>query len=676
MVDGKPFRIDDFPLGKGLDDSSEKRIVGSMIAEYEATRSFWLPSIEKGRDVWRKLMGLMFGDDALAEMDAQGMIPIEIAEGWPKYLAVLGMGSVSQKSGVVVSNYPAGAADPEMVNTALNVIKDEEGVKAMCLSSFGDCAVTGFPQFIWVEKPINHVDGQKLNVERGASWDCTLPDVNFMRADGKDLGTVFRVLYARKDDLLAMYPDRAKQIEDSFREISSVDDLMDYGVTVEERNTIFGAIEAASGETSKTGRVHLIERHAMVRRPVQVWWSESDEKWQVLSPDWDARRVEEWKQANPGKFSQTVEAHVHWVTTITLTGQLLENRPHWFQEGRFNCEMCVLHMADGKPVGIFEFATSNWMLSAISKTEEVHSLRLNNGNPLVIQEGALSNPEQVEHEVSKVRGKIMVKSGRSVQSAITTLDSKRDNIPWRDMHAEAAETNDRLTVDRNVEGGTQSSQEAAKVFGARVAQVKNKYAMALDNWNKFNLRLDNLIVRCWQILTNSHVAMRWMDPETGAPKEAEFNAPGEYDVFTGEPTSVTNRLDLCKYDVVFAETDNSVSGRAAELEQFGAIMQGIVSTPPEHWGSVLSKVPNKIAKEIGEDIKAAAKAAAEAPKTPDVKVSASLGLDKLLNNPPALQAAQQLVGLQVQAPQQAQPQPPEAMAPDESNGPIVEQENP
>ena len=671
-TDSQDFRIDDHPI-EAVSESAERRIVGMVVNEYEATRLYWLPRIEIGRDVWRKIMGIIFGDAALAEMDAEKKIPIEIAEGWPKYLAVMGMASVSQKSGVVVANYPANAAVPEMVNTALNAIKDEENVKAMQLASFGDGAVSGFPQFIWVDKPQNHLDGQKLLIDRGA-WDSTLPDVNFQRVDGKDIGVVFRVMYAKKEDLLALYPKRKKQIEDAFRSLPDTSNASDYGTTSEERNTIFGAIEAAAGETSETGRVHLIERHCMIRRAVEVYWSEDDEKWTSLSPDWDEARREEWKAANPDKKPMMVEAPVHWVTTITLTGQLLENRPHWFQEGRFNCEMFVPHMADGKPVGIFEFATNNWMLSAIAKTEEVHSLRLNNGNPVIYQKGALTKPEQLAYEISSPRGAIEVRQGVNVNNVIKTLDSKRDNVPWRELHMEAAETNDRLTVDRNVEGGSQSSQEAAKVFGARVAQVKNKYAMALDNFNRFNLRLDSLIVRCWQILTDSHTSLQWVDPESGAMKEAEFNVPQDYDLFTGEPKNVTNRLDLCKYDVVMAESDNSVSGRAAELEQFANIMQAVISTPPEHWGSVLSQVPNKIAKSIGQSIKAKEQAAAENPPQNLPKVSVSLPLDKLMNNPPAMQAAQQLMGLQPpmapggsEAPQQELPPAPSG---EPANGPI------
>ena len=674
--EGNQFRIDDHPLGAPMSEPVEKRIVCQMVSEYEAFRTYWMPWIEKGRDVWRKIMGEIFGAQALAEMDAEGKIPIEIAEGWPKFLAVLGMASVSQKTGVVMANYPSEAASPEAVNTALNAIKNQEGVKEIQLSAFGDGAVTGFPQFVWVDRPENKLDGQQLMVEKGA-WDTTLPDVNFMRADGKDVGTVFRVLYAKKDDLLALYPTRKAQIEQAFKDISEFD-AQDFGTTIADRDTIFGAIQAATSETSRTGRVHVIERHSMIRRPVQVWWSEGDGKWQALSPDWDARRVEEWKRANPDKKPLTMEGHVHWVTTITMTGQLLENRPHWFQEGRFNCEMYVPHMIDKKPVGIFEFATNNWMLSAIAKTEEVHSLRLNNGNPLVIQSDTLENPESVEYEVTKPRGKVFVKRGRDVRAAITTLESKRDNVPWRDLHAEASEVNDRMTVDRNVEGGAQSSQEAAKVFGARVAQVKNKYAMALDNWNAFNLRLDALIVRCWQIQTDSFTAMRWVDPETGNAKEAEFNVPGEYDILSGEPTTITNRLDLCKYDVVFAESDNSVSGRAAELEQFTQIMQGIVSTPPEHWGSVLSKVPNKIAKSIGDDIKQAQEQAAKNPPPMQPKVSVSIPADKAMNNPPLVEALKQVgIDVSMAQPQPAQetpqqPEQPEPMA--QENGPITPQQ--
>ena len=643
LSDDAPFNIEDHPIQTIKDDSISARIVSRCIQEYEADRRFWSPSIETGTDVWKKVMGVIFSPEAMAEMNAKRMIPVEIAEGWPKFLAFMGLGAVSQKNGIVVANYPAEAATPEMVNTALNAIKSQEKVQSLRTGAFGDVAVTGYPQAIWVDKPINILDGQSLRIERGL-WSSTIFDPNFLREDYQDASLIHRVMYPRREDLEAMYPDRAKEIKEAFRMAGSdqtAQAVSEYGVTSEDREEILSAIKASQGETSKTGRVHIIERHALIRKPVEVYYLEESDKWQAIF-GWDEEKQKEWKAANPGAKPMRVNANVHWVTTFTMNGQLLENRPHWFQEGRFNCEVLVAMMANGRPVGVFEFATTNWTLSAIAKTEEVHSLRLNNGAPTVIQEGTVTNVDQLQDELASPNGRIFTRRGVPANAAIHTLDIKRDNVQWRDLHSETAETNDRLTLDRNVEGGAQSSQEAAKVFGARVAQVKNKFSTVLDNMNDFGLRLDALIVRAWQILTKSHTLIRWSDPETGKTQNAEFNVPQGYNIFSGDPIAVVNRLDLCKYELAFTEVDNSQSGRANELEQFASLMQSIASTPQQFWGTLLSKIPNKIAKEAGEEIKQQEQAAAQNPQKPEPKISITLPADKAFHNPPLIAALKQM----------------------------------
>jgi hypothetical protein len=655
-IESVDFHIEDYPIGTGGPEI-EQRIVAAVINGYESARIFWRPRVNVGKDVFSKIKGIFFSDAALAEMDTEGKIPIEIAEGWPKYLAMLGLGASSKKSGKVVGEYPDGSASAEAMSVFLEAIKDEENVEAIKMGAFGDGIVAGYPQFIWIEKPTDHLSGSTLTADR-LPWDCTIPDVNWRKEDFSDAKVVYKILYADKADLIAIYPKRKKQIEEAFRFSPQMETTADFGLTIDSRDLIYSAIQAATENTFKTGKVHVIERHSLIVKPMEVWTSPESEKWQVLSPDWDDARKQEWIQQNPTYSSLTVEAKMHWVTTITMTGQLLENRPHWFQEGRFNCECYVPMIVDEKPSGIMEYAVQNWMLSAIAKTEHVQAIRLNNGNPLVVQDGAIVNANQLESEASKPRGKVIVRRGVNVQTAITTLDSKRDHVAWQELYNEASMTNDRLTVDRNVEGGTQSSQEAAKVFGARVTQVKSKYSEAIDRFNRFSLRLDNLIVKTTQILTNSHVMKRWIDPASGEQKTAEVNVPEEYDALTGEASKISNRLDMGKYQVVMAEKDNSISGRAAELQEFAEIMQSIGgSTPPEHMGVVLSKVPNSICNMIGKDIIARQEQAAQNPQKPEPKISVTLPLDKLPFNQPLQQAAQQLVGLQISPPTQAAQQP-------------------
>ena len=374
-----------------------------------------------------------------------------------------------------------------------------------------------------------------------------------------------------------------------------------------------------------------------------------------MDPDWDDARIEEWKAANPDATKVTGDARIHWVTSVLATGQLLDNRPHWFQDQRFNCEVLNLMMIDGKPVSVLGFAAANWHLAAIAKTEHIHQLRLDNGNPLVMQEGSIVNAQNVEYEVSRPRGKIIVKQGKDVRSAITRLDANRSTQAWSELYAETRETNDRLTVDSNVEGGSQSSQESSKVVMARVNQQSNKYSRIYENANNFYLRLDKLIIRAAQrLIKNDYMVMNWIDPKTQENKQVEVNVPDPNDINTmmgEEPSTFLNRLDLTDYDVVMAEADNSTTGKAAELSEFVQIMQVVgQSVPPEYQGEALSQVPNQICRMIGEQIKQAKQAAQQAPPPPPPKVSATFDMSKLAFNPTMQDAAQQLVGLKPPSP--------------------------
>jgi hypothetical protein len=574
------------------------------------------------------------------------------------------MAKNAMKVGKPTAQAPENALDAEGASILLNAIRDHEGVESKKIESYTDNLITGFPQFVWCDKPASPVSNSIVDVDRDP-WDCTLPDANARTSNYADCEVIFRIRYPSKDDLIWMFPDRAKEIQDAFGSNQfQQDSLVDFGMTVDERELIYSAIQAASSSALKTGRIHLIQRHSLIKKTMDLWTAPDTEKFEYVEPE----KEQEWTAAHPGAQKVRASGRVHWVTSILATGQLLDNRPHWYQDQRFNCEALNLMMIDGKPVSVLGFAAANWYLSAVAKTEHIHQLRLDSGNPVVIQDGSIENADNLEYEVSRPRGKIIVKRGKDVRSAITKLEANRTNPAWNQLYQETRETNDRMTVDQNAEGGTQSSQESGKAMSMRVTQTATKYSRIYDNANDFYLRLDNLILRCAQKLVGKqHISMSWLDPRTQEEKQVEVNVPDMNDpnVFLGgDPTKWTNQFDLTEYKVVMAEQDNSATGRQAELAEFLSTMEVLSSrVPPEALGNMLTQMPNAICQRVGKAMKAQAEAAANQKPPAAEKINVVFPMDKLAFNPSMQAAAQQMLDLQLpaggqQAGAQAPPQQP------------------
>jgi hypothetical protein len=664
-------RVEDWPISQEMSTNVSRRIVGIVLGGYEAHRMFWMPAAERARLVIAYLKANYFDEQALAEMDAEGKIPIEIAEGWPKLLAEIGMAKNAMKVGKPTAQAPENALDAEGASILLNAIRDHENIESKKIEAYTNNLITGFPQFVWCERPANPSSNSIIDFDQDP-WDCTLPDANSRKPDFSDLEIVYRIRYPSKDDLLWMFSDREKEIEEAFGSNQfKQDQLVDFGITIDERDLIYSAIQAANSSALKTGRIHLIQRHSLIKKTMDLWTAPDTEKFEYVEP----AKEQEWLAAHPGGQKVRATGKVHWVTSVLATGQLLENRPHWFQDQRFNCEVLNLMMIDGKPISVLGFAAANWYLAAVAKTEHIHQLRLDSGNPVVIQEGSLENADNIEYEISRPRGKIIVKRGKDVRSAITKLDANRTNPAWNQLYQETRETNDRMTVDQNTEGGSQSSQESGKVVGIRVAQTATKFSRIYDNANAFYLRTDNLILRCAQkLIGKQHITMSWLDPRLQEEKNVEVNIPDMNDpnVFLGgDPTKWTNQFDLTEYKVVMAEQDNSLTGRQAELAEFLSIMETLSSrVPPEALGEMLISMPNTICQRVGKKMAAQAEAAAKQKPEPAEKVNVIFPMDKLGFNPSMQAAASQMLGLQLppasqqpaglppQAPPQQQEQPP------------------
>lgn len=656
--------VDQFPLGK-VNADQERQLSAYLLNTFESLRSFWSPRHTFGQQIIDAIGGKFFTTEMKAEMTAQRKVPIEIAEGWPKFSAMVGISILSMKSGGILPQGEEDAPDAEFMQVVSKVIDNETGMKTLRAFAVRDAYATGCPQFIILDRPVRNLDGKTMAAYfpswRSGFLDPLCRDFEKL-SDCRNVG--FQHLFS-KADLLRRYPHRKAQIEEAFAGVSSLGDVQGTGLTAEERSTYFAAVETGRTEVETLGRIHLIELFSLVAQTRTLWVSPNSDQPEDLE-GWDEQRVAQWRQANPEYQPIEMEVDVLWVSSVLMTGQVMENRPHWFQEGRYPLSCLVLQSHNDLPVTPLQYAMPNWKLQTIAKTEHIQSIRMATDGLTIVREGAIKNEEDLHWELTRPGGRVVAKRGFNPSDVLHRLPNQREQVAWADVYAEAQMTNDRLTVDRNLEGGAQSSQEAAKVVQLRVTQMQNKSAQAQMAVNAFARDIEDCKLKMLPKLVTEETAFRYIDESNGKgqPKKVVANQVVETDPL-GDPIKVINRLDAAKYDVVEVETDDSPTGKEAELSSFVMIMQNILpSVPPEYWPVVLSQIPNSICQKIAREAKARAEAEAAAPQKPVTKVTATIPVDKLSFDPIAQKAAEYLGVLpQGLVPQAAAPTAAEQPAP-------------
>lgn len=645
----KAFRLQDYPLGKASPEE-EKKVVAWAMARYESWRSWWSSRIDEGKRLQDAVAGWnIFSPDELAQMQKDRKVPIQIPELWPKFQAILGMAMLGKKSPEMVpvgneDSISAFAADVILSNETRKASMGEAEEKAI-----REGIITGYPQVIFFDKA-DRGSRKRIDVVK-SSWASAILDPMWRETDLTDCTGIFWSKPVTKEMAENRYPLRKNEIEKGFQGTEN-DFSEDMGFNSADRSRLFTAMKIADAEYEKTGRMQLIEFRTMIHMNVPVWYNPETDCVETRPAEWDDQRWQSWLQENPGYQEVKQNAKLLWLTTFLANGTLLENRPHWFQTGEYDCSVYVPQWHDELPVGVMEFASANAYMAALVQTERVHSLRLANDQLTITTEGAFKNEKDVPSELSRPGGRLIKNRNVPMQEAIQFPPNRPMSNGWGELYAEAQMANDRLTVSPNVEGGTQSSQESAKAFTARVQQSTTKAAPYLNAWQQFTMRNRMIFwMMLQQTMTEYEVIRYFKDDAENKTVEISVNEPAEYDML-GQATRIMNRLDASEFDFVEALGDNSVTGRAAELDAFAQVMRDVMPTvPPENWVDVLKEIPNAICQKIAIEVRKKAELAAQNPTPPPTKVSWSGDISKLGFDP----LAQQIAKLTGVLPEQSQP---------------------
>lgn len=365
-----------------------------------------------------------------------------------------------------------------------------------------------------------------------------------------------------------------------------------------------------------------------------VWASPGTSQVEILPSTWTPQDINRWTEFHPEYKKIEKEMRILWVTTFTATGILLANARHWYQENEFAAECYIPRMWNNKIYGVVEFLKGSLKGRNVTKIEHLHSLRMSNDDLMIVKEGSLVNAADAAIEKGRTGG-ILVRSRFSQQDDISFPLNHREQLGWSDMSETFLSDIDRLSVDRNFEGGVSSSQESGKAIEKRNVQTQMKYSPYLSSFNLTNLRVTRKILMMIPYTFTEEEIMRYIDPKTNEAKQVTLNEQTDYSWVGAGVAKVKNNLCGAKYDYIEAEGDNSVTAKEHELAVFNDIMERLARIQQvQIWPFLLTSVPNRMAQEFGRKLQEFNDAQAQQPPAPEqMKKSLSLDGKDLLHNP-------------------------------------------
>lgn len=656
-----------------LDESEKGKVVSEVRRNVDADVQSQADQIRKGKHCYAYINGDIYTDEEKAEIEDAEKVPVQATEGVVKLSSMMGHIMDSSREGIVVGNGPEDAADAEIRQSILkDDIAQNSGLERIRFQVYQDVLVTGVPTWAFLENT-DAFDCAKPGLSISyAPWDSVIPNGSWRDSNLRGLSRLTRVKQMTYEELAEVFFDGQ-----SVPEIKQYEQVMS---KVADRDTIASDFLMArnGANTTSAGLVNVMETLEMAYTdiPASVGSDPNDiiHLPLHLSPEEIQAHAQE-----TGRQIVTVRDKVLWSTIWTNSGLLLDHGPHWFQAGVWPAACYVPSSMDGKWCGIFEFTLDTLKTLSYLYTEQLQGVRTVTNNVVTMLKGAVSDPTEAARQLRKAGGVIELEEGYS-RDALGFLQNQRESGAFHQAIETTKDILDRLTVERNFEGGAQASQESSKAIGARLNAGLSKLGYFLQGAKEFDRQIMRAALLAIPYAYPDYRAVRMFDKQNGAMKEVGVNEPAELD-WMGNVTKSINRLDSGTWDYIFTETDNSVSGREQTRAIFVEFMKNFGNMPPEQLETIALSYPNSDVQAMGKRMAEAREAAQKAPPPPPpAKINATLDLAalgsqaimqiaqnaNLLPPPPApQQAPEQEPPLAQQGQEEAIPEMPDGMNPPE-----------
>jgi len=625
--------------------------------------AYYEPMWSRGRTCLEYVEGKIFTPAELAEFAAREILPIQTPELLPALNAIMGELLNTGKSGAVAAVQAEDAAGAKIRTIIIKAAERENQLKFREAQIARDTFITSVPGWLWVENfdPSNPDEPGLAVIQE--EWDGVIPDASWHDRQLRDLNHATRVRSWTIDDIARFVKDPAirKQMVYEAESMGA-----SYSGTYEGRATVIQQIRSNREQFTQTGRLGVFEINHWVRMRAGSWYNPDTDEVGVIPQGWSQEELYQWQEMNPNvQVSIRDNQRVLWVTTITGTGILLANAPHWLQAGIFPGVPCVPDRINGKWAGLVEFVLDTVKGGAYAETEYADTIRTLNKNLLKVRKGAVADMEETRRQAAMNGGIIEIEPTANMDD-VQYLTNNTPQDAFKIWKEDSRQVLSRLLVPDNFVGGVQSSQEANSAIETRIDQTLSRLAPVVWGWHAFRLQLRRVLTKAMPYALTVHKVYRYVDPKNGE-MTAEVNTPVAHDIY-GDVVRTMNNLTGDEYDYIEIESDDSLTGQEFERQQFGAFMEKWGNLPPDALVAAAKNYPNVTVQKFGQDMEAVQQAASQ-PKPPEPKISATLDLTALGANPLAQKAAinaglitqEDLDALSKGAPQG----PPEAMLPPE-----------
>lgn len=265
----------------------------------------------------------------------------------------------------------------------------------------------------WLESQLSDADDGEPITARAESWRNIIFDSAYRNIDMSDCRYLFRIKWVDLDVALALFPDRAEQLE---RAATAGDDL--WGVDNEDGDEAMDSLEyeRATGTSARTDsgegrrRIRLIE--AWYRVPEQVeklrGW-QSDFKGEVYDPEDERHRLE----VETGRATIVKSPMMRMYVSIMTTCDMLWHSPSPYRHNRypFTPIWGFRRARDGMPYGVIRWMRG--MQDDVNKRMS-KALYILSSNKVVMDEGAVDDIELFRDEVARPDAVLVKRPGKEL----------------------------------------------------------------------------------------------------------------------------------------------------------------------------------------------------------------------------------------------------------------------
>lgn len=548
--------------------------------------------------------------------------------------SAVGMLLKARRKGKVVSESKDGAEEIYLANAILKFVEKEIKEQFLLTKMLFNGCVTAYPQIMLFDRCVTSYNdplgGMDVHV---LPWDSVV--MNKMdETDGSDITDLMWIARKSKSELIDENPDREDDIKHHFERMD--DNYTGYGenydsisgLSIDDARNLDYNIVTGLTNYRIDGKLLCINRLCTQKVKAKVATLKDDgaetTDYQIIPPQWDKKRVEEWAAEHPEYKFFDKEVKLLWQCRWTSCGLALVNEPHFFQESdsKGNPIMPIAafvpQIIDGKPSGPGPDDRSLVLMKAIAETEQLHDVRTGSGDVLAYKAGSVINADDLPTELSVGNGILQI-DGEECPGAIEDSVKFLKRTP-NTVYGEYSTRIDNMLVQTDsispsVLGQVTSDRYSGASKEADLAAVGIGYSIIAENMNKTVERIKNIECAMIPYCFTEEQVLRVTDDDTGTEVEVTVNET-EYDA-EGDAHILANDLTSAKWRWRLTDGDDSPTAKQAELNEmiiFWNTTAPVLIEADESLmtlASVLMSMSNKMAKHVGKVIADKAKVNAE-----------------------------------------------------------------